>query len=131
MRSRCSPDTCRAAPKAGARLQGILEQHIKEGKNAIKWTRLPCRRFDHNAVRLQLHAFAYNFSNFMRTLALPDTFEHWSLRTLREKLVKIGAEIVDQGRHVVFQMAEVTVPKDLFAGILRSIDRLRPPPTPA
>ena len=40
--------------------RGTCEQHIKEGKNAIKWTRLSCRTFAANAVRLQLHALAYN-----------------------------------------------------------------------
>ncbi len=41
------------------------------------------------------------------------------MTTLREKLVKIGAMIVCHGRYVVFQMAEVAVPRALFAGILR------------
>jgi hypothetical protein len=68
--------------------RGTAEQWIKEGKTAIKWTRLSCRRFRHNAVRLQLHALAYNLANFMRTLALPKEVEHWSLTTIREKLVK-------------------------------------------
>ena len=40
--------------------RGTAEQHIKEGKNAINWTRLSCRKFRNNAVRLQLHALAYN-----------------------------------------------------------------------
>ena len=96
-----------------------------------RWTRLPCRRFDHNAVRLQLHALAYNLGNFMRTLVLPDAVEQWSLTSLREKLIKIGAKIVRHGRYVTFQMAEVVIPRELFADILRRIDRLRPPPTPA
>ena len=56
--------------------RGTAEQWIKEGKHAIKWTRLSCRRFCHNAVRLQLHALAYNLGNFMRTLALPEAVEH-------------------------------------------------------
>ena len=111
--------------------RGTAEQWIKEGKNAIKWTRLSCRKFRHNAVRLQLHALAYNLGNFMRTLALPDAVEQWSLTTLREKLVKIGARIVRHGRYIVFQMAEVAIPRDLFADILRRIDRLRPNPSPA
>jgi hypothetical protein len=87
----------------------------------------------HNAVRLQLHALAYNLANFMRTLALPEEVEHWSLTTLREKLVKIGAGIVRHGRYVVFQLAEVAVPRALFAEILRLITELRPrsPPIPA
>ena len=55
--------------------RGTCEQYIKEGKNAIKWTRLSCRTFAANAVRLQLHALAYNLGNFMRTLAMPKTVE--------------------------------------------------------
>ena len=110
--------------------RGTAEQWIKEGKNAIKWTRLSCRKFRHNAVRLQLHALAYNLGNFMRTLALPDAVEQWSLTTLREKLVKIGAKIVRHGRYIVFQMAEVAIPRHLFADILRRIDRLRTTPLP-
>ena len=68
--------------------------------------------------------------NFMRTLALPAEVEPWSLTTLREKLVKIGARIVRHGRYVVFQLAEVAVPRSLFADILRRIDDLRPTPPP-
>ena len=59
------------------------EQYIKEGKNAINWTRLSCLKFRNNAVRPQVHALAYNVANFMRTLALPKEVEHWSLTTLR------------------------------------------------
>jgi hypothetical protein len=111
--------------------RGTAEQYIKEGKNAIKWTRLSCRKFRNNEVRLQLHALAYNMGNFMRTLALPKEVEHWSLTTLREKLVKIGAKVVRHGRYVTFQLAEVAVPRMLFAEILRLIAQLRPPPDPA
>ncbi len=111
--------------------RGKAEQYIKEGKNAIKWTRLSCRKFRYNAVRLQLHALAYNLANFMRTLALPKEVEHWSLTTLREKLVKIGAKVVRHGRYVTFQLAEVAVPKELFRKILSLIDDLRRRPTPA
>jgi hypothetical protein len=110
--------------------RGKAEQYIKEGKNAIKWTRLSCRKLRDNAVRLQLHALAYNLANFMRTLALPKEVEHWSLTTLREKLVKIGAKVVSHGRYVTFQLAEVAVSKELFWKILRLIDGLRPAPLP-
>jgi Transposase DDE domain group 1 len=82
------------------------------------------------SVRLQLHALAYNLANFLRTLALPEEVELWSLTTLREKLVKIGPRIVRHGRYVVFQLAEVAVPRALFADILRRIDDLRPRPPP-
>jgi hypothetical protein len=113
--------------------RGTAEQWIKEGKNAVRWTRLSCRSFVANAVRLQLHALAYNLGNFLRTLALPRAVEQWSLTTLREKLIKIGAKIVRHGRYVTFQMAEVAIPRTLFAEILRLIAELRPlpPPSPA
>jgi hypothetical protein len=110
--------------------RGKAEQYIKKGKNAIKWTRLSCRKFRDNAVRLQLHAPAYNLANFMRTLALPKEVEHWSLTPLRERLVKIGAKVVSHGRYVTFQLAEVAVPRELFQKILRIIDGLRPAPLP-
>ena len=95
------------------------------------WTRLSCRRFRNNEVRLHLHALAYNLANFMRTLALPEAVKHWSLTSLRQKLVKIGARIVGHGRYVTFQMAEVAVPRSLSDEILRLIAQLRAPPAPA
>ncbi len=111
--------------------RGTCEQYIKEGKGAIKWTRLSCRSFAANAVRLQLHALAYNLGNFMRTLAMPKTAEPWSLTSLREKLIKIGAKVVSHGRYVTFQMAEVAVSQQMFADILSLIAGLRAPPAPA
>ena len=111
--------------------RGTAEQWIKEGKGAIKWTRLSCRTFAANAVRLQLHALAYNLGNFMRTLAMPKTAQPWSLTSLREKLIKIGAKVVSHGRYVTFQMAEVAVSRQMFANILSLIARLRALPAPA
>ena len=108
--------------------RGTCEQWIKEGKVAIKWTRLSCRTFAANAVRLQLHALAYNLGNFLRTLATPEPIKDWSLTSLKEKLIKIGAKVVSHGRYVAFQMAEVAIPRNLFADILRLIAELRPPP---
>jgi hypothetical protein len=49
-----------------------MEQWIKEGKLALHWTRLSCRAFRDNAVRLQLFALAYNLANFLRSLARRD-----------------------------------------------------------
>ena len=80
-------------------------------------------------MRLQLHALAYNLANFLRTLALPAEVAHWSLSTLRHRLVKIGAKIVRHGRSITFQMAEVMVPRALFQKILAAIAALRPLPS--
>jgi len=101
--------------------RGTAEQWVKEGKNAVKWTRLSCHDFVDNQVRLQLFALAYNLGNFLRRLALPRSVKHWSLTTLRDKLIKIGAKVVTHSRYVIFQMAEVAVPRRLFAAILERI----------
>jgi hypothetical protein len=82
--------------------RGTCEQWSKEGKNAIKWTRLSCRSFNANTVRLQLHALACNLGNFLRALPIPEAIAEWSLTTLREKLIKIGAKVVNHGRYVAF-----------------------------
>jgi hypothetical protein len=111
--------------------RGTCEQWIKEGKGAIKWTRLSCRTFAANAVRLQLHALAYNLGKFLRTLATPEPIKDWSLTSLKEKLIKIGAKVVSHGRYVAFQMAEVAIPRQMFQEILRLIGELRPQPPPA
>ncbi len=105
--------------------RGTAEQHIKEGKNAVIWTRLSCHRFAANAVRLQLHALACNLANFLRTLALPEEVKQWSLTTLRQRVLKIGARIVRHGRSITFQMAEVMVHRSLFQDILSAIAALR------
>jgi hypothetical protein len=107
--------------------RGTAEQWIKEGKNAVKWTKLSCHDFVDNQVRLQLFALAYNLGNFLRRLALPGAVKHWTLTTLREKLIKIGAKVVSSARYVVFQMAEVAIPRHLFRLILERIGRLRLP----
>src|SRR5205809_7094080 len=76
---------------------------------------------------MTLHALAYNLATFLRTLALPGEVDRWSLTSLREKVVKIGAKVIGHGRYAIFQMAEVAVPRELFSRILERIARLRPP----
>jgi hypothetical protein len=57
--------------------------------------------------------------------------QDWSLTSLKEKLIKIGAKVVRHGRYVIFQMAEVAIPRQMFQEILRLIAELRPQPPPA
>ena len=75
---------------------------------------------------VELFALAYNLGNFLRPLVLPRSMRQWTMTTLREKLIKIGAKVVEHGRYVVFQMAEVAIPRWLLRTILERIRRLRP-----
>ena len=108
--------------------RGTPEQYIREGKNASTWTRLSCRRFAANAVRLQLHAQAYNFVNFLHTVTLPEAVSHWSTTALRDRLAKIGAKIVRHGWSITVQMAKIMVSRGMFQQILDAIAASRPLP---
>ena len=82
-------------------------------------------RFRDNAAQLQVFALAYTLANFLRRLVLPKPVRSWTLTTLREKLVKIGAKVVTHAKSIIFQLAEVAVSRKLFAAILTRIGRLR------
>jgi DDE family transposase len=62
--------------------RGTAEQWIREGKLAVKMTRLSCHRFRANEVRLALSVIAYNLGNLWRRLALPKRIDTWSLTSL-------------------------------------------------
>ena len=77
-------------------------RQVKEGKNAVKCTKLSCHDFVDNQVRLQRFALAYNLGHFSRRLALPPSVKHCSLPALREKPIKtfLPARTPARGRHV-------------------------------
>ncbi len=110
--------------------RGTVEQWIREGKYAVRWTRLSCRTFAANAMRLQLHALAYNLGNFLRTLTLPPEISHWSLTSLRERLIKVGAKLLRHARSITFQLAEVAVSRSLWQQMLLAIAGLKPAEQP-
>ncbi len=62
--------------------RGRAERHIEEGKYAFRWTRLSCKRFRDNEVRLQLHALACNPATFLRGIELPEAMADRSLTGL-------------------------------------------------
>jgi hypothetical protein len=68
--------------------RGQAEQWIKEGKLAVKMTRLSCHRFRRNEVRLWLSLLAYNVENLWRRLGLPGGIRDWSLTSLQQRLIK-------------------------------------------
>lgn len=105
--------------------RGTAEQYIKEGKYALKWTRLSCKSFAANQVRLQLHALAYNLANFLRTLVLPPSIADWSLTSLRDRMIKIGAKAIRHARYIILQLAKVAVPRSLWSEILTTISSIK------
>jgi hypothetical protein len=108
--------------------RGTAEQWIKEGKQAVKMTRLSCHRFRSNEVRLSLSVIAYNLGNLWRRLALPRRIEKWSLTSLQQRLVKTGGRLVKHARYFWLLLAESHLTRRLFGSMVRRIEAL---PLPA
>jgi hypothetical protein len=94
---------------------------IKEGKQAVKMTRLSCHRFRSNQVRLGLSALAYNLGNLWRRLALPKRIENWSLTSLQQRLVKTSGRLVKHARYYWLFLAEGHLTRRLFGSMVRRI----------
>jgi len=108
--------------------RGTAEQWIKEGKQAVKMTRLSCHRFRSNQVRLALSLLAYNLGNLWRRLALPKRIENWSLTSLQQRLVKTGGRLVKHARYYWLFLAEGHLNRRRFGAMLGRI-ALLPIPT--
>jgi hypothetical protein len=78
-----------------------------------------------NEVRLQLHVLAYNMANFLRTLVFPNSIADWSLTSLQDRMIKIGAKAIRHARSIILQLAEVAVPRELWAEMLTNISDLK------
>jgi hypothetical protein len=107
--------------------RGTAEQWIKEGKQAVKMTRLSCHRFRSNEVRLWLSVIAYNLGNLWRRLALPSRIDNWSLTSLQRRLVKTGGRLVRHARYYWLLLAESHLTRRLFAAMLSRIEALSSP----
>jgi hypothetical protein len=107
--------------------RGTAEQWIKEGKQAVKMTRLSCHRFRSNEIRLWLTIIAYNLGNLWRRLVLPQRIGNWSLTSLQQRLVKTGGRLVKHARYYWLLLAESHLTRRLFASMLGRIDGLSLP----
>ena len=108
--------------------RGTAEEWIKEGKQAVKMTRLSCHRFRSNEVRLWLTIIAYNLGNLWRRLALPHRISNWSLTSLQQRLMKTGGRLVKHARYYWLLLAESHLTRRLFGSMVRRIEAL---PLPA
>ena len=104
--------------------RGTAEQWIKEGKQAVKMTRLSCHRFRSNEVRLWLSVLAYNLGNLWRRLVLAKRIENWSLTSLQQRLVKTGGRLIKHARCYWLLLAESNLARRLFGAMVGRIAAL-------
>jgi hypothetical protein len=108
--------------------RGTAEQWgIKEGKQAVKMTRLSCHRFRANEVRLWLSVIAYNLGNLWCRLAVPKRIDTWSLTSLQQRLMKTGGRLVKHARYYWLLLAEGHLTRRLFGAIVQRLATLSVP----
>jgi Transposase DDE domain group 1 len=99
-------------------------QWIKEGKQAVKMTRLGRHKFRSNEVRLRLTIIAYNLGNLWRPLALPQRIANWSLTSLQQSLVKTGGRLIKHARYYRLLLAESHLTIRLFGAVVQRMAAL-------
>ena len=117
----------RPRPSSTHHKRGTAEQWIKEGKQAVKMTRLSCHRFRANEVRLWLSVIAYNLGNLWRRFGLPKRIDTWSLTSLQQRLMKTGGRLVKHARYYWLLLAEGHLTPQLFGAIVRRLGMLPGP----
>jgi uncharacterized small protein (DUF1192 family) len=85
--------------------RGTCEGYIGEFKNGLKGDRLSCERFVANAFRLVLLAFAYNLVRLYGSQLAETVLEGAGAETIRTRLLKVGARVVQTARRVWVHLA--------------------------
>jgi hypothetical protein len=114
----------RAGSTQAPRQSLTRQQWIKEGKQAVKMTRLSCHKFRSNEVRLWLTIIAYDLGNLWRRLALPQRIGNWSLTRLQQRLVKTGGRLVKHARYYWLLLAESHLTGRLFGAMVQRMAAL-------
>jgi len=107
--------------------RGTAEQWIKDGKLAVKMTRLSCHKFRSNEVQVWLSIIAYNLGDLWRRLVLPQRIGNWFLTNLQQRLVKTGGRLVKHARHYWLLLAESHLTRRLFGAMVGRIGALSVP----
>lgn len=105
--------------------RGQCENRIKEFKRDLSSDRLSCHSYRANAVRLQLHALAYQLLVLFRLHALRTTeLSSARLETIRLRLFKVAARFVKSARRLWFQLSSSWPGRDCFVDVCKQLNRL-------
>jgi hypothetical protein len=99
--------------------RGECENRIAEVKNGFHGDRLSCHRFLANAVRLALHGLAYKLVNLFR-LRLPEPLRQLQISSLREKVFKVGARVLQTARRIWVHFASGWPYRDILTAAARA-----------
>lgn len=84
--------------------RGEIENRIKELHHGLAFDRTSCTRFLANQLRVLLTAAAYVLMQEIRTAAARTSLARAQVGTLRERLFKLGVEVVVSVRRIVLHL---------------------------
>ena len=104
--------------------RGTMENFIKEGKNGFAFGKMSSTEYWANANKLQQMVLAYNLNNWMRRLCFPGTTKSYRIETIRNRIIKIAARIVNRSKYAFYKLASSCPYKKLFYTIYENIQKL-------
>ncbi|QDI91889.1 IS1380 family transposase [Salicibibacter halophilus] len=105
--------------------RGTMENYIKEAKNGFDLDRMSSHSFQANEARMMFSLFAYNLTNWLRTLCFPEEQKSMQIQTIRSKVIKVASKLVKSGRSFYFKLASSFVYETFFWKVLRRIQALK------
>ena len=106
--------------------RGKMENFIKEGKSGFNFSSVSSRTKVVNANRLQVHVLAYNLFNWFRRLVLSANMRKQQVNTIRLKLLKVAAKVVNKARYIVLKLCSSCPYKKEFYETISNIRKLPP-----
>lgn len=98
--------------------RGQMENFIKDHKNHLHSDRTSCNSFTANQFRLFLHSAAYVFLHALRKIGLKGTeYAKAQFDTIRNKILKIGARVIEKASRIKFCLPSSYPYKKLFSEI--------------
>lgn len=105
--------------------RGTMENYIKEVKNGFGFDRMNSHSFQVNQARMILSLFAYNLTNWLRTLCFPDGQKTMQIETIRTRIIKVASRVVKSGRRLYFKLASSFVYQSFFWQVLQRVQKLQ------
>jgi len=98
--------------------RGNMENMIKNHKSILRSDRTSCTRFEANQLRLFLHGIAYSLLHRLQKEGLRGTeFETAQFDTIQRWLLRVGAQVIERTRKILFHLPSSYTMKELFAKV--------------
>ena len=106
--------------------RAAMEPRIGELRDDYALRKIPTRSFAANALHLEIVRLAYNLVTAFQRTCLGESWQSFTLKTLRHKLFLLPGELIRPGNRPVLRLRESSILQQLANDILRKLRRVRP-----